>query len=57
MSELMAASEEALELAELPLETDQEDFQLCPDIPEPTLNPEETPADINDREEVVDDEI
>jgi hypothetical protein len=57
-NELMAALDEAIEIVELPPETDQEDLQLRADNPEPTLDlPEETPEDINDREEVEDDEM
>ena len=55
-SELMAALDEAVELVELPPETDQEDIQLRMDNQEPPSDlPEETPETINDREEVDED--
>ena len=57
-NELMTALDEAIESVELPPETNQEDIQLRPDNLEPISNlPEETPENINDREEVRDDEM
>jgi hypothetical protein len=54
----MAALDEAVELVEVPQEADQEDLQLRLDNPEPTADlPEETPEDINDREDVEDVEM
>jgi hypothetical protein len=61
--ELMTALDEAVELVELPPETDQENIQLRPDNLEPTSDlPEETPdteniENINDREAVGDNEM
>ena len=62
-NELMTALDEAVELVELPPETDQENIQLRPDNLEPTSDlPEETTdteniENINDREAVGDNEM
>ena len=57
-SELMAALDEAVELVELPPETEQEDIHLRLDNLEPASDlPEEAPETINDREEVENDEM
>lgn len=57
-SELMATLDEAVELVELPPETDQEDIHLRFDNQEPASDlPEETPETVNDREEIRDDEM